>query len=180
MALLMRPSYYSPLHRRSIFDPMFPDPYSVIDDVERRLSSIVDPEPYFFRDMERPLSYMRDLERDITSRFEAIEKELGGRVQVTAEPKDGKFALKCNMTGFNHDEVKCDLEGDDLVLTAEHKDDNSYRKFHQRIWLPESVDKNSLKCEWDSEKGEISIEALATPPAIENKENKAIESKNSE
>jgi len=75
--------------------------------------------------------------------------------------ENGDFHLKCEVAGFKHEELSVDLDGDELVVSGEHKElkdeESLERSFKRRIRLPKELDVAQIKCEMDGETLRVSL-----------------------
>ena len=90
------------------------------------------------------------------------------------EDEDKKLSLKINLGNYKPEEVNVKLQGNGLVVTAEHKTEedgaHTYRHFKQYYTLPNEVDAGTLVSKF-SQDGVLSIEAERKPmPAIQDKD----------
>jgi len=94
--------------------------------------------------------------------LQRLEREMGA-VDVD---KTGDFKYTCNFQGFRPSDIRVHHEGDQIVLEAESKQSGRHehyeRSVRRMIKLPEEVDKESVRCEWN-EKGEIVVRASKLP-----------------
>ena len=90
------------------------------------------------------------------------------------EDEDKKLSLKINLGNYKPEEVNVKLQGNGLVVTAEHKTEEdsayTYRHFKQYYTLPNEVDAGTLVSKF-SQDGVLSIEAERKPmPANQDKD----------
>ena len=73
-----------------------------------------------------------------------------GQLDVT---EDGKFQYGFKIDGFHPEELKVDLEGDEVVVQGEHKQQDEsqsiHRTFVRKFKLPKGVDTESIRCNLD-------------------------------
>ena len=107
--------------------------------------------------------------------------------------EDGKFTTTISTRDYNPSELKVEVDGRDLIVSGEHSSKDEHggsveRRFVQRILIPESVDLQSVKCDYDDQTRALQFTGKATveapknksipisfkngTPAVENKENK--------
>jgi len=100
------------------------------------------------RFLQTEFKEMKDLERQMMD------------VQTKADGKSVTFA--CNVAGYLPNELKVDVEGQELVIKGEHKENKGgqsiHRTFQRRIKLPEGVAKESIQCNLD-DKGQLMVQA---------------------
>jgi len=88
-----------------------------------------------------------------------------------ARDENGDLSLRCQTAGFKPEEIKVELDGDQLSVTGEHREskdgESVERKYNRVIRLPKELDIEKTKCELDSN-GELIVqvprkEALKAP-----------------
>ena len=74
--------------------------------------------------------------------------------RFTVQP-NGDFNYQVNASGFKPEELKVDIEGEDLVVRGEHSEtkenESVQRSFVRRVKLPHGSCKDSIKCDIDAE-----------------------------
>ena len=85
------------------------------------------------------------------------------------------FTYSVNVAGFKPEELKVDLDGDSLVISAEHressKDESVHRSFVRKLTIPQEVRKETIKCDID-DKGHLNIHGAKL--AIEDQKTRQI------
>lgn len=108
-----------------------------------------------------PLREMAELERSLDHFFDASTQQLHLRDHAgqVVNDKDG-FKYRIDVRGFKNNEIKVDLEGEDVVIKAEHKEEHEnesvQRSFLRRLTIPKDVQKEAIKCDLD-ENGRLVI-----------------------
>ena len=96
------------------------------------------------------------------------------RVEEKADEKDGKFAVKVDLSGFKPEEIKVQLRGNEMTITGEHKSDEGgfhlSRDYSRRIILPGDVDLSSVTSRLSKE-GMLTIEASVNPALLPRERN---------
>ena len=117
-----------------------------------------------FREMDNLVNALID------NRYLMPQADLG-------DMKIGKddFTYSVNVAGFKPEELKVDLDGDSLVVSAEHrestKDESVHRSFVRKITIPKEVRKETIKCDID-DKGHLKIHGAKL--AIEDQQKRQI------
>lgn len=85
--------------------------------------------------------------------------------RLSVQP-NGDFNYTVNVSGFRPEELKVDLEGDDLVVKGDHQevhgDESVHRTFARRVKLPSGSCKETIKCDID-EHGRLAIVGKKAP-----------------
>ncbi|KAI1699027.1 hsp20/alpha crystallin family domain-containing protein [Ditylenchus destructor] len=72
------------------------------------------------------------------------------------------FSLSCNVQGYRADELRVDLQGDQLMIQGEHQHNGErrsvHRTFKRKVALPENVQKDTVQCSMDK-KGRLQVRA---------------------
>jgi HSP20 family molecular chaperone IbpA len=76
------------------------------------------------------------------------------------------FYLKCNVDGYELDELSVDFQDGELIISGCHKEnqepESMEKLFIRRIRLPEGLDPNKIRCELDGDILEVSVLRLET------------------
>ena len=124
-----------------------------------------------------PYREMAELEHSLDHFFDDATTQLRLRDHAgqVINDKDG-FKYRIDVRGFKNNEIKVDLEGEDIVIQAEHKEEHEnesvQRSFCRRLTIPKNVQKDSIKCDLD-ENGRLVIFAPKVP-AIGESEKRSI------
>ncbi|KAH7699470.1 small HSP21-like protein [Aphelenchoides avenae] len=97
-----------------------------------------------------------------------------GKLELT---ESGDFKWKCNISGYLPEELKVELEGNQIVVVGTHEEaregESVYRMLKRRVVLPEGIDKTTIKSHIDKD-GMLEIHA-SRPKTEEEKEKERIE-----
>ena len=133
-----------------------------LDTFYDRPSSLHWPTSYYRRSWLEPVEQttrlLDTLVDDSIRSLANVQRGLG-EINLT---DDGNFSWKCNVAGYKPEELKVDLEGNQLVVRGEHEEsregESVRRSFQRRVVLPEGVTQDSIKCNVDAS-GLLEIEA---------------------
>uniref|UniRef100_A0A914CAD3 SHSP domain-containing protein n=1 Tax=Acrobeloides nanus TaxID=290746 RepID=A0A914CAD3_9BILA len=150
-----------------LLDPLFADPFTP---TYRWIS------PRRYYNPMREVSHMLNMADTL---MHQMEQHLG-QWDVT---EDEKFQFGCEIDGFRPEELKVDLEGDEVVVQGEHKYEDErqtiQRTFARKFKLPEGIDKESIRCELD-DKGRLQIYGQKLALEDSQKKNIPIDFKNND
>ncbi|MGN1114155.1 MAG: Hsp20/alpha crystallin family protein [Oscillospiraceae bacterium] len=102
---------------------------------------------------------------DLFNAFHDFEKDFFNEPSVSScktdiKEEDDKYVLEAELPGFQKSEIKLDLDGDNLIITAEHsesndeKDNNKYIRrertytSYKRSFDVSSIDTNRIDAEY--------------------------------
>jgi len=109
------------------------------------------------------------LDSYLTSEFRKMQELERQMIDVQMNNENGQMRFSCNVAGYLPEELNVDVEGNDLVIKGEHKQQEGgqsvHRTFMRRLTLPEGVHKESIMCNID-EKGCLSVQAQR--PSLDN------------
>jgi len=98
----------------------------------------------------------------LTAEFHKMQELESQMIDVQMNNEDGQMRFSCNVAGYLPEELNVDVEGNDLVISGEHKQQGGgqsvHRTFMRRLTLPEGVHKESIMCNID-EKGCLCVKA---------------------
>ncbi|XP_068731698.1 uncharacterized protein [Montipora capricornis] len=94
------------------------------------------------------------------------------RVEETKKDKDRKFSVKLNLSGFEPEEIKVQLRGQELTVTGKQRTPEESglqwsRDYRHQILLPDDADLGSLTSRLSKE-GVLTIEAPRDPALLPN------------
>ncbi|KAH7711595.1 heat shock protein 16-48a [Aphelenchoides avenae] len=75
----------------------------------------------------------------------------------------GGLQWRCTLETFKPEGLKVELEGDDVLIRGQQKNDGGYRSATRCLALPQGVSRKAIKCFID-EFGHVSIEAYYPSP----------------
>ncbi|XP_068684077.1 uncharacterized protein [Montipora foliosa] len=94
------------------------------------------------------------------------------RVEETKKDEDRKFSVKLNLSGFEPEEIKVQLRGQELTVTGKQRTPEESglqwsRDYRRQILLPDDADLGSLTSRLSKE-GVLTIEAPRDPALLPN------------
>ncbi|XP_068731697.1 heat shock protein beta-1-like [Montipora capricornis] len=93
------------------------------------------------------------------------------RVEETKKDEDRKFSVKLNLSGFEPEDIKVQLRGQELTVTGKQRSEESglqwSRDYRRQILLPDDADLGSLTSRLSKE-GVLTIEAPRDPALLPN------------
>ncbi|KAH7700353.1 small HSP21-like protein [Aphelenchoides avenae] len=132
-------------------------------------SSLLWPTSYYRRSWLEPVAQttrLLDTLVDDSIRTMANMQRGLGEINLT---DDGNFSCICNVAGYKPEELKVDMEGNQLVVRGEHEESREGESvrcsFQRRVVHPEGATQESVKCDVDAN-GLLKIEARR--PLIES------------
>uniref|UniRef100_A0A914LBP0 SHSP domain-containing protein n=3 Tax=Meloidogyne TaxID=189290 RepID=A0A914LBP0_MELIC len=73
--------------------------------------------------------------------------------QMKIEP-NGDFTYKVDVSGFRPEEMTVEVQGNEVVITGEHREQNQgesvHRQFVRRVYIPDGIKKETVKCDMDT------------------------------
>uniref|UniRef100_A0A914Q8B0 SHSP domain-containing protein n=1 Tax=Panagrolaimus davidi TaxID=227884 RepID=A0A914Q8B0_9BILA len=131
-----------------------------------------------------PLNELAQIERQLDHFFDAPSQQLRLRDhagQLSHDENGLKYRIDAR--GFKPEELKVDIEGDHIVVRAEHKEEHDgesvHRSFIRSVAIPKDIQKEGLKCDLD-EAGRLVITAPKAGLPDSQKRSIPIEFKKSE
>lgn len=137
--------------RQFLFD-RFPFPPSWYFDPFRQMV------PHTHR-FPRPMNPFAMLDHFFDDNFNFQVRDNAAKVNIN---EAGELTYQVNISGFHPNELSVEMEGDDIVIQGEHKEqkdaESVHRKFIRRFRIPEGIQKDTIKCEIDP-KGFLTVTA---------------------
>ena len=120
------------------------------------------------------------LEPELDHFFDVPSNQLRIR-ELQLSVDDNGLRYRIDAHGFKPKELNVDVEGDQLVVSAGHKEENNgtsvHRSFVHRVAIPKNIQKEALKCALD-ESGRLVITAPIIDQFESQKRSIPIEFKN--
>uniref|UniRef100_A0A914ICN0 SHSP domain-containing protein n=1 Tax=Globodera rostochiensis TaxID=31243 RepID=A0A914ICN0_GLORO len=103
------------------------------------------------RMLRRPLDPFATLDHFLDDQFVPQIRDNSAKLGVDDL---GNFTYSVDTSGFRPEELNVSIEGDELVVHGEHKQEAAngetvHRQFVRRVLIPEGFQKEGLKCELD-------------------------------
>ena len=122
------------------------------------------------------------LERELDHFFDVPSNQLRVREHAgQLSVDDNGLRYRIDARGFKPEELNVDVEGDQLVVSADHKEEKNgesvHRSFVRRVAIPKNIQKEALKCDLD-ESGRLVITAPPVGQLESQKRSIPIEFKN--
>ena len=93
--------------------------------------------------------------------------QLRDHVGKLAMNEKGEFTYKVDASGFRPEELKVELQGNEIVLQGEHKEQNDgesvHRQFIRRVLIPDQIQRESIKCDLDN-RGRLCVSGKSKIP----------------
>ena len=88
------------------------------------------------------------------------------------------FKFSCDASDYRPGEIEVKIDGEELIITAEHKKEDRHqsvhRSFTRRVQLPKNIKKETIECSVDSN-GQFNVTAeLVKPEKQQEEKQKAI------
>uniref|UniRef100_A0A914YQT9 SHSP domain-containing protein n=1 Tax=Panagrolaimus superbus TaxID=310955 RepID=A0A914YQT9_9BILA len=133
--------------------------------------------------LQHPFNELAQIERQLDHFFDAPSQQIKLRDHAGQLIHDENgLRYRIDTRGFKPEELKVDIEGDHLVVQAEHKEEHDgesvHRSFVRSVAIPKDIQKEALKCDLD-EAGRLVITAPKAGLPDAQKRNIPIEFKKS-
>ena len=94
--------------------------------------------------------------------LQKLERHLGElQMDLNEDPSKG-YTYRCSVAGYCPEELKVDVEGNELIIKGEHKSSGEgqslQRCFTRRFTLPQDINKEDIQCNIN-EKGQLEVVA---------------------
>uniref|UniRef100_A0A915N0F0 SHSP domain-containing protein n=1 Tax=Meloidogyne javanica TaxID=6303 RepID=A0A915N0F0_MELJA len=101
--------------------------------------------------------------------------DLLGNIRQT---DDSLFKFSCDAFDYRPGEIEVKIDGEELIITAEHKKEDEHQSIHRsftrRVQLPKNIKKETIECSVDSN-GQFNVTAeLIKPEKKQEEKQKAI------
>ena len=132
-----RSSYYSPENRSSYYSPEGRSSYY---SPENRSSYYSQMTPW-----QRQRGYFSNVLNEGFREIQKLERNLG-EMNMNEDP----YSYRCSVAGYFPEELKVNVEGNELVIKGEHKNSGDgqsvQRWFTRRFTLPQNINKDRIQC----------------------------------
>uniref|UniRef100_A0A183CQM2 SHSP domain-containing protein n=1 Tax=Globodera pallida TaxID=36090 RepID=A0A183CQM2_GLOPA len=126
-------------------------------------------EPFYRRALRTSIGHslfakLGQMEHELDRFFDGFRPQLRDHVAQLTMSDSGELSYKVDVSGFRSEEVNVKVKGNEIVVEGEHREqkqgESVHRQFSRRVLIPESIQKESIKCELDG--GRLCITGMKT------------------
>nr|CAD2201777.1 unnamed protein product [Meloidogyne enterolobii] len=131
-------------HSKMLNIPSFTSTRSMVPWAGHRRHWMADP-------LEQMDRWMQSIDRYFDDRVGFQMRDHAAQMKI--EP-NGDFTYKVDASGFRPEELKVEVHGNEVVISGDHREENQgesvHRQFVRRVYIPEGVKQETVKCEMDN------------------------------
>jgi HSP20 family protein len=105
--------------------------------------------PDLWREFDRPLSTFGGF-RPLLQQLGELMSDQGMTLpQTHVEEKDDHYVMSFDMPGLSKDNIDIEIQGNQLRVSGERRDERRYRKFERTLLLPDDVKSDSVEAQYE-------------------------------